>query len=82
MCDTTPHGKAAHAERARARCDPLWRDVAALIWRNGTQGFPTETRKIWHALERPPPSRPKTSSGSTASRVRNRKDFHHLEGGD
>ena len=34
--------------------NPLWRDVAALIWRNGTQGFPTETRKIWHALERPP----------------------------
>ena len=32
----------------------LWRDVAALIWRNGTQGFPTEKRKIWHALERPP----------------------------
>ena len=34
--------------------NPLWRDVAALIWRNGTQGFPTEKRKIWHALERPP----------------------------
>ena len=32
----------------------LWKDAAALIWRNATQGFPTEKRKIWHALERPP----------------------------
>ena len=33
--------------------NPLWRDVAALIWRNATQGFPTETRKVWLGLERP-----------------------------
>ena len=32
----------------------LWRDVASLIWRNGTQGFPTEKRKMWLSLERPP----------------------------
>ena len=34
--------------------NPLWRDVARLIWRNGTQGFPSEKRKMWLALERPP----------------------------
>ena len=34
--------------------NPLWRDVASLIWRNGTQGFPTEKRKMWLSLERPP----------------------------
>ena len=32
---------------------PLFRDVAALMWRNGTQGFAFEGREIWHALERP-----------------------------
>lgn len=31
----------------------MWRDVAALMWRNGTQGFADEDRVIWHALERP-----------------------------
>ncbi len=33
--------------------NPLWRDVAALIWRNGTQGFATERRNVFHTKERP-----------------------------
>ena len=33
--------------------DPLWREVAELIWRNGTQGFSYEGRTVWHGLERP-----------------------------
>ncbi len=33
--------------------EPLWREVAELIWRNGTQGFAYEGRTIWHGLERP-----------------------------
>ena len=33
--------------------EPLWREVAELIWRNGTQGFAYEGRNIWHGLERP-----------------------------
>ena len=33
--------------------NPMWKEVAALMWRNGTQGFADETRDIWHALERP-----------------------------
>ena len=31
----------------------MWRDVAALMWRNGTQGFADENRRIWHCMERP-----------------------------
>ena len=31
----------------------MWKEVAALMWRNGTQGFADENRDIWHALERP-----------------------------
>lgn len=31
----------------------MWKEVAALMWRNGTQGFSDETRDIWHSLERP-----------------------------
>ena len=38
---------------SKAGPDPLFRDVAALIWRNGTQGFAFEGREVWHALERP-----------------------------
>lgn len=33
--------------------EPLWREVAELIWRNGTQGFAYEGRTIWNGLERP-----------------------------
>ena len=33
--------------------EPLWREVAELIWRNGTQGFAYEGRTMWHGLERP-----------------------------
>ncbi len=33
--------------------DPMWKEVAALMWRNGTQGFADENREIWHSLERP-----------------------------
>ena len=33
--------------------NPMWKEVAALMWRNGTQGFADENRNIWHALERP-----------------------------
>lgn len=38
---------------ARIDGNPLWREVAGLVWRNGTQGFADETRRIWHTLERP-----------------------------
>ena len=31
----------------------IWKQVAALMWRNATQGFPSERRRIWHGLERP-----------------------------
>ena len=34
--------------------NPLWRDVASLIWRNVKEASPTEKRKMWLALERPP----------------------------
>ena len=33
--------------------EPIWKDVAALIWRNGTQGFADVSRSVWHNLERP-----------------------------
>ena len=33
--------------------DGLWRDVAAFMWRNATQGFADEKHRVWHALERP-----------------------------
>ena len=33
--------------------EPLWREVAELIWRNGTQGFAYEGRTVWNGLERP-----------------------------
>jgi hypothetical protein len=32
---------------------PIWKEVAALIWRNGTQGFADANRPVWHNLERP-----------------------------
>lgn len=33
--------------------EPLWREVAELMWRHSTQGFADENRLIWHGLERP-----------------------------
>lgn len=33
--------------------NPMWKEVAALMWRNGTQGFADENRELWHSLERP-----------------------------
>ena len=33
--------------------EPLWREVAELMWRHSTQGFADENRLIWHHLERP-----------------------------
>ena len=33
--------------------EPLWRDVAAFMWRNATQCFADEDHRVWHALERP-----------------------------
>ena len=38
---------------AKVDKEPLWREVAELIWRNGTQGFAYEGRTVWHGLERP-----------------------------
>ena len=38
---------------AKTDNDPMWKEVAALMWRNGTQGFADENREIWHNLERP-----------------------------
>ena len=38
---------------ARIDNEPLWRDVAELIWRNGTQAIADENNLIWHGLERP-----------------------------
>ena len=40
-------------ELARIDGNPMWRDVAALIWRYSTQGFADEHNRIWHGLERP-----------------------------
>lgn len=37
----------------RATGDSMWREVAALVWRNSTQGFADEQHRIWHNLERP-----------------------------
>ena len=31
----------------------LWREIAALMWRNSTQGFADEEHRIWHNMERP-----------------------------
>ena len=33
--------------------NPLWREIAELMWRNSTQGFADEEHRIWHNLERP-----------------------------
>ena len=33
--------------------EPLWREIAELMWRNSTQGLADEERRIWHNLERP-----------------------------
>lgn len=33
--------------------EPLWREIAELMWRNSTQGFADEEHRIWHHLERP-----------------------------
>lgn len=40
-------------ELARIDCNPMWRDVAALVWRYSTQGFADGQHRIWHGLERP-----------------------------
>jgi len=33
--------------------DPLWREVAKLMWCNATQGFTDEQHLVWHGMERP-----------------------------
>lgn len=33
--------------------NPMWRDVAVLIWSYSTQCFADEQHRIWHSLERP-----------------------------
>ena len=33
--------------------EPLWREVAELIWRNGTQGFAYDGRTVCHGMIRP-----------------------------
>jgi hypothetical protein len=33
--------------------EPMWREIAELMWRNSTQGFADEEHRIWHHLERP-----------------------------
>ena len=38
---------------AKTDRNDMWKEVAALMWRNGTQGFADENRDVWHALERP-----------------------------
>lgn len=38
---------------SKADRNDMWKDVAALMWRNGTQGFADENRDVWHSLERP-----------------------------
>ena len=38
---------------AKVDSEPLWREVAELIWRNGTQGFAYEGNTVWQGLERP-----------------------------
>lgn len=38
---------------SKADNNEMWKEVAALLWRNGTQGFADENRDCWHALERP-----------------------------
>ena len=38
---------------ARVDNEPMWRDVAELIWRNGTQAIADENHRVWNGLERP-----------------------------
>ncbi len=38
---------------AKVDNEPLWREIAELIWRNGTQGFAYEGNTVWQGLERP-----------------------------
>ena len=38
---------------SRVDNEPLWREVAELIWRNGTQAFADENHLVWNGLERP-----------------------------
>ena len=33
--------------------NPLWREVAALVWRHSTQGFADEKHHYWHYLDHP-----------------------------
>lgn len=38
---------------AKTDHNDMWREVAALMWRNGTQGFADSDRPLWHGMERP-----------------------------
>ena len=38
---------------SRVDNEPLWREVAKLMWCHSTQGFADEEHRIWHNLERP-----------------------------
>ena len=38
---------------ARLTGQTIWKETAALMWRNATQGFCDENHRVWHALERP-----------------------------
>ena len=38
---------------SKVKGNPLWKEVASLIWCNATQGFADEHNRIWHNLERP-----------------------------
>ena len=38
---------------SRVDNEPMWREVAELIWRNGTQAFADENHLVWNGLERP-----------------------------
>ena len=40
-------------ELSRLDGEPLWKEVAALVWRNSTQGFADEGHRVFHGLERP-----------------------------
>jgi len=40
-------------ELSRLDANPLWKEVAGLVWRNSTQGFADEQHRVFHGLERP-----------------------------
>lgn len=39
-------------ELSKTEGNNLWREVAALVWRNATQGFADEDRSFWHGKQR------------------------------